>query len=441
MTILSLPWQDYPRHCLHNLNQEVLSRLVNTPVDVWLEDELNHPSLFWLNDRLKRKNKVPVLSIVHHLRSSEEHPSAALVVYRIVEKLYLRSVDGFIFNSHTTQSRVEALLGRPVRGVVATPGGDRFGASITSAQIEKRSNETGPLRLLFVGNLIRRKGLHTLLRGLASLTGENWVLEVVGRTDLDLAYTREIQSYIQTHGLAERVVMRGKISEEDLAETMGRAQVMTMISAYEGFGIVYLEGLACGLPAIASTAGGAGEIIDHGKTGWLVSPHDSPAVADRIRGYCRDRAMLFAHSQKCIGAVFGISNLGPIRGKNPRLYPNCCREITMEYSFQRYLSAKRTIDDRALNRMVWSQMTEITSRIQKERELKVLEVGAGIGTMVQRMLEWGALSRASVHATDVLAENIELARESLPIWARRAGYHVSANHSRFVSFEKGRAGN
>jgi len=205
-------------------------------------------------------------------------------------------VDGFIFNSYTTQSRVEALLGRPACGVVATPGGDRFGARITSAQIEKRSNETGPLRLLSVGNLIRRKGLHTLLRGLASLTGENWVLEVVGRTDLDLAYTREIQSYIQTHGLAERVIIRGKISEEELAETMGRAQLMTMISSYEGFGIVYLEGLAFGLPAIASTAGGAGEIIEHGKTGWLVSPHDSLAAADRIRGYCRDRAALFAHS-------------------------------------------------------------------------------------------------------------------------------------------------
>ncbi len=296
VTVLSLPWQDYPRHCLQNLNRGVISRLVNTPVDVWLEDELNHPSLFWLNDRLKRKTKAPVLTIVHHLRSSEEHPSAALVVYRTIEKLYLRSVDGFIFNSHTTQSRVEALLGRPAGGVVATPGGDRFGVRITSMQIEKRSNEIGPLRLLFVGNLIRRKGLHTLLRSLASLTEENWVLEVVGRTDLDLVYTREIQRYIRTHGLAERVIIRGKISEDQLADAMGRAQVMTMISAYEGFGIVYLEGLAFGLPAIASTAGGAGEIIVHGRTGWLVSPQDSPAVADRIRGYCRDRATLFAHS-------------------------------------------------------------------------------------------------------------------------------------------------
>ena len=98
----------------------------------------------------------------------------------------------------------------------------------------------------------------------------------------------------------------------------------------------------------------------------------------------------------------------------------------MEYSFQRYLSAKRTIDDRALNRMVWSQMTDITAGIQNKRELKVLEVGAGIGTMLQRMLEWGALTRASYLATDVLAENIELARKSFPIWARRAGYQVSA---------------
>ncbi len=110
----------------------------------------------------------------------------------------------------------------------------------------------------------------------------------------------------------------------------------------------------------------------------------------------------------------------------------------MEYSFQRYLSAKRTIDDRALNRMVWSQMAEITAGIQNKRGLKVLEVGAGIGTMVQRMLEWGTLSRASVQATDVLAENVELVCETLPIWARRAGYHVSPINP--VSFHLKKAG-
>jgi hypothetical protein len=99
--------------------------------------------------------------------------------------------------------------------------------------------------------------------------------------------------------------------------------------------------------------------------------------------------------------------------------------MTVEYSFQRYLSAKRSVDDRALNRAVWSQMADMIADIQKDRELKVLEVGAGIGTMFQRMLEWGTLSYASYHATDVLAENIEQAGVSIQGWAHQSGFGMS----------------
>jgi glycosyltransferase involved in cell wall biosynthesis len=298
--IVSLPWQNYPRHCLHNINRKYYSRLVSEPVDIWLQDELNHPSLFWMNYRLKRSIQAPILSVVHHLRSSEKHPRAALWIYRAIEKAYLRSVDGFVFNSRTTRDRVETLLGRQTCGMVATPGGDRLGIGLTISQIERRAVENGPLRLLFVGNLIRRKGLHTLLRGLASLIQENWILEVVGRTDVDPAYTAEIQRFIRTNGLDERVVLRGKISEDRLVETMCQAHVMAMISTYEGFGIVYLEGMAFGLPAIASTAGGAGEIIENGKTGWLVPPGDAIGMTEKIRGYSRDRGLLFAHSREAL---------------------------------------------------------------------------------------------------------------------------------------------
>jgi glycosyltransferase involved in cell wall biosynthesis len=67
-------------------------------------------------------------------------------------------------------------------------------------------------------------------------------------------------------------------------------------SSYEGFGIVYLEGMGFGLPPIATTAGAAGEIITHGENGFLVPPGDAAALADCIRLLMQDRERLSAMS-------------------------------------------------------------------------------------------------------------------------------------------------
>ena len=63
---------------LHNLHPAWQQRLARLEVDVLLEDELNHPSLAWTNPRRENGERlIPIVSIVHHLRSSEAHPAAA----------------------------------------------------------------------------------------------------------------------------------------------------------------------------------------------------------------------------------------------------------------------------------------------------------------------------------------------------------------------------
>jgi len=93
------------------------------------------------------------------------------------------------------------------------------------------------------------------------------------------------------------------------------------------------------------------------------------------------------------------------------------KEIQMEYSFQRYLAAKKTVDDRALNLRVWNSLARELAAIQAERPLQVLEVGAGIGTMLQRMLAPGLLRKAVYSAMDGMLENIGLAKKNLGTWA------------------------
>ena len=104
--IISLPWSGYGRHLSFNFSRGLLNRLKSANFDLLLQDELNHPSLLWLNGRLRPTISYPIISIVHHLRSSEVHPPRLLPLYRWVERRYLRSVDGFVCNSQTTKRTV-----------------------------------------------------------------------------------------------------------------------------------------------------------------------------------------------------------------------------------------------------------------------------------------------------------------------------------------------
>jgi hypothetical protein len=97
-----------------------------------------------------------------------------------------------------------------------------------------------------------------------------------------------------------------------------------------------------------------------------------------------------------------------------------------DYSFTRYLAAKKSVDDRALNRVVWQTLVENLPDSGPDKPLKVLEVGAGIGTMIERALDWGLLSHAGYTAIDSQGENIAVAHRRLKAWAAGNGYNAKA---------------
>jgi len=286
--IISLPWRNYAAHLADNFTFRLPPGL-----DVLIQDELNHPSLIFAN----RSKPYPLVSLVHHLRCSESRPAWQNWFYRMVEKRYLQSVDGFIFNSQTTRGVVEKLVRNEKKEpakpfVVAYPPTDRFGVGVTEAEIEARAQAAGPLRILFLGNVIERKGLHTLLEALRTLQAGFISLDVVGSLTSDPAYAAMVQGYSTERCPAEMVQFHGALNEAALVEKLKAAHLLAVPSSYEGFGIVYLEGMGFGLPAIGTTAGAAPEIIEDGRTGYLIPPEDSRVLAARLLILASNRNIL-----------------------------------------------------------------------------------------------------------------------------------------------------
>jgi glycosyltransferase involved in cell wall biosynthesis len=292
--LISLDWRSYPRHLFDNFSGALFHRLNNFEGELLLQDELNHPSLFLLNRRLRAAAKFPIYSIVHHLRCSEPRPIWQNRYFQFVERLYLETIDGFIINSRTTFQSICRLgidLGH-LPNLIAVPAGDQFIQRISDSLIVERTHRPGPLRMIFLGNLIPRKGLHVLLDALAQLSDRNLTLTIAGNPTVDQDYVRRIKRQIVDQKLGDRVYLLGSLTTEKLTEVLCDHQVMAVPSFYEGYGIVYLEGMAFGLPAIATNSGAASEIITDSQDGFLVPPGDPSTLADRINRLAIDRRLL-----------------------------------------------------------------------------------------------------------------------------------------------------
>jgi len=135
-----------------------------------------------------------------------------------------------------------------------------------------------PRHILFVGRLVREKGVDLLFEALARLTGE-WTCTVVGEGPA----SEKVRQDAAARGIAQRVTFTGWLNGDALARAFDDASVVVVPSRWpEPFGIVGLEAMAHARPVVAFRVGGVPDWLDDGVTGWSVAPGDVAALHDRI---------------------------------------------------------------------------------------------------------------------------------------------------------------
>ena len=294
--VISLPWRNYGRHLTDNLSRRLFGRLRDAKFDALIQDELNHPSLFLMNQRLKSRVCYPIVALAHLLRSSEPHPAWLKRLYRAVERKYLKTVDGVIFNCNTTRDTVKQLVGRDIPGVVAYPGRDHLHYAFSLGKVAERAQRPGPLRVIFLANVIPGKGLDTLIEALGQMPPGSWRLMAVGSLTIDPTYSNSIRNQIVRAGLSDYVDLVGAVPNDEIPGYLVNNHILVVPSRYEALGIVYLEAMGLGLPVIATSAGGAHEIISHGEAGFLTPPGDAGTLAGYLRQINQERGRLLEMS-------------------------------------------------------------------------------------------------------------------------------------------------
>jgi glycosyltransferase involved in cell wall biosynthesis len=220
-----------------------------------------------------------IVALVHHPLALETGVSPARAdQLRQSEKAALTLARAVITTSVSTADELVRNYGVPRSSItVAMPGTDRA----------ERARGSVPPVLLTVASVTPRKGYDVLVPALARIRDLAWRSVIVGSLSRDAATGKMVQSMIATEKLADRIDLKGELPPWAIEADYRSADVFVLPSRHEGYGMVFAEALAHGLPIVACAAGAVTDTVPT-DAGLLVPPDDPGAVAEALRRLLMD---------------------------------------------------------------------------------------------------------------------------------------------------------
>lgn len=210
----------------------------------------------------------------------------------------LAAADGVVAVSRFTREALTQAFGVPAAKIELVSNGVdlvRFQPRPRQAALVARYGLQGKPVLLTVGRLYARKGMDRVIESLPRVRRQIGDVRylIVGEG----SYRAELEALVARHGLGGHVVFAGAVPDYELAAHYGLGDVFIMANREmpdgetEGFGLVFLEANACGLPAIAGRAGGSVDAVTDRLNGLVVDGDDTAAIAEAIISLFQDEAL------------------------------------------------------------------------------------------------------------------------------------------------------
>ena len=187
--------------------------------------------------------------------------------------------------SHTQVILLSELLASDLQGITykqkfILP----YGIPLEATEAIERTSGPGPVRLLFLSNYVREKGIIDLIDALEKVAAStrNFHLRLVGKPyDVSI---EELNDHIREKNLEGLVTVCGPRYKEEKLEELRQADLFIFPTYYanETFGLVLLEAMQWSLPVITTREGGIPDVVEDGVSGYLINQRDISALADRI---------------------------------------------------------------------------------------------------------------------------------------------------------------
>ena len=223
--------------------------------------------------------RAPIVAMIHHPLAYESGLSAARRdhLHRTERDNLALATHVLVPSPHTAEILTSHYSVPVERITIARPGTDRPTG---------RQAPVVPQLILSVGIQLPRKGHDVLLNALAQIAHLDWQAVIVGSAH-DLPHAAELEALRQSFGLAERVRIAGRVSREELEQLYAAASIFALATRYEGYGIVFDEALAHGLPIVSCRTGAVPDTVP-ADAGLLVPPDAPELFADALASLLRD---------------------------------------------------------------------------------------------------------------------------------------------------------
>ncbi|MBA3591917.1 glycosyltransferase family 4 protein [Methylibium sp.] len=245
--------------------------------------------------RLKEVFGLPLVMTFHalglvrreHQKAADAFPPARIAI----EKRIVRRADRVIAECPQDEADLVRLYGAHPHAISTVPCGvdlTEFSPGSKAAARRALGLSDDEFVVLQLGRLVPRKGIDNVIRSIALLPPEvpARLLVVGGESrEPDERKTPEIarlRGVAEECGVADRVTFTGQRRRDELAHYYVAADVFVTTPWYEPFGITPLEAMACGTPVVGSAVGGIQHSVADGVTGYLVSPKNPQALAERL---------------------------------------------------------------------------------------------------------------------------------------------------------------
>lgn len=251
----------------------------------------HHYPMNWLAYLAKRFYGVKYIYYNHGMNRPEFFPSFAEKVYiRIFSVLgnwTIKRADGAISISRYLQQEFKKETGLVSEVVYNKVDTTRFHEGLDSSRIRDKYNLGSSPLILYVGRIVAYKGLHLLIEAfnLVKRTLPSAKLVIVGK-HIFPAYSKELAEMAD-----DSVIFADYVSDEEVPYYYAASDIYATGTRWEGFNLTLVEAQACGKPVVAFNIGPHPEIVEHNRTGLLVSPEDTNALAEAIIKLLKDSKM------------------------------------------------------------------------------------------------------------------------------------------------------
>lgn len=227
--------------------------------------------------------RAPMIAMVHHPLALESDlpPARRDHLFRTEYDNLALMRHVLVPSPHTRRTLIDRYGVPAERITIARPGVDRPRTA---------PRPSVPPLILSVGILHPRKGHDILIEALSRLGDLDWRAVIVGNP-WDTVYAARLAEQVAASSEASRISLAGRIAADRLEDLYAGAAIFALATRYEGYGIVFDEALARGLPILSCTVGAVPETVP-ASAALLVPPDDSQAVAQALRKLLCDRSLL-----------------------------------------------------------------------------------------------------------------------------------------------------